>query len=66
MRGFTSKQESLLCDVMDKLRPNIINMSETLKKGKAEIKIEDYITFSLNRPNGEGGGRISTFCSKQS
>ena len=45
IRGFTSKQESLNMDVIDKLRPNVINLSETLKKGKSEIKIRDYVTF---------------------
>ena len=32
IRGFTSKQESLTHDVIDKLQPDIINLSETLKK----------------------------------
>ena len=60
IRGFTSKQESLNRDVIDQLRPDIINLSETLKKGNAEIKIKNYVSFSMNRPNGEGGGGIST------
>ena len=63
IRGFTSKQESLTMDVINKLRPDVINLSETLKKGKAEIKIKDYVTFSQNRPNNEGGGGISTLVS---
>ena len=60
IRGFTSKQESLNQDVISKLRPDIINLSETLKKNNADIKIKDYFTFSQNRPNGEGGGGIAT------
>ena len=36
IRGFTSKEESLKLDVISKLRPNVINLSETLKKGNAE------------------------------
>ena len=38
----------------------MINLSETMKKGKSEIKIKDYVTFSQNRSNNEGGGGIST------
>ena len=60
VRDFTSKQESLNIDVIDKLRPDVINLSETLKQGKSEIEIKDYVTFSQNRPNNEGGGGIST------
>ena len=59
IRGFTSKQESVEEDIVKKLRPDVINLSETLKRNNSKIKINDYITFSKNRSD-EGGGGIST------
>ena len=59
-RGFNSKQESFQENVVEALRPDVINLEETLLRNKAQIKIKDYISFSLNRPDGAGGGGIST------
>ena len=57
-RGFNSKKESIEKDVVEKLRPDIINLSETLLGNKAKASNKEYVSFSQNRAEGAGGGGI--------
>ena len=46
--------------MIQKLRPDIINFSETLLRNKAKVNHKDYVIFSQNRADGAGGGGIAT------
>ena len=59
-RGFNSKRESIYKDVVEKLKPDIINLSETLLRNKAKASHKDYVSFNQNRADGAGGGGIVT------
>ena len=59
-RGYTSKQESIEKYVINVMRPDVINLSETLLKNQAKINQHDYFAFCQNRPGGAGGGGIAT------
>ena len=61
--GFNSKKESIEKDVGEKLRPDIINLSETLLRNKAKASNKEYVSFSQNRAEGAGGGGIVTMVS---
>ena len=53
-RGFNSKKESIDQDVVQKLRPDVINPSETLLTNKAKANHKDYVTFNRKRAGGGG------------
>ena len=59
-RGYTSKKESIEKYVIEKLRPDVINLEETMLRNKIKIKHKEYFTFGMNRPEGAGGGGIAT------
>ena len=62
-RGFNSKKESIETDVVEKLRPDVVNLSETLLRNKAKVSNKEYVSFSQNRADGAGGGGIVTMVS---
>ena len=59
-RGYSSKKESIEKHVIEQLRPDVINLQETLLRNKAKINQKDYVSFCMNRPEGAGGGGIAT------
>ena len=59
-RGFTSKNESIEKYVIEQLKPDVINLEETMLRNKATINHKYYFLFCLNRPEGAGGGGIAT------
>ena len=63
-RGFNSKKESIEKDIVEKLRPDVMNLSETLLRNKAKASNKEYISFNQNRAEGAGGGGIVTMVSK--
>ena len=56
VRGYSCKKESVEKYVIECMRPDVINLSETLLRNKARINHKDYFAFCQNRPDGAGGG----------
>ena len=59
-RGYNSKKESVEKHVIEQLRPDVINLQETMLRNKSNIKQKEYFSFCMNRPEGAGGGGIAT------
>ena len=64
-RGFNSKKESIEKYVIEKLKPDVISLEETMLRNKAKINHKDYFSFCLNRPGGAGGGGIATMVANE-
>ena len=58
-----SKKESIEKYICEQLKPDGINLEETMLRHKAEFNIRWYFSFSQNRPDGAGGGGIATLVS---
>ena len=58
--GYTTKQESIEKYIIEELKPDVINLAETMLRNKAKTKHKDYFSFCMNCPNGAGGGGIAT------
>ena len=63
-RGYTSKKESIEKYVIEKLKPDVINLEETMHRNNIKANHKEYFTFGMNRPNGAGGGGIATMVEK--
>ena len=63
-KGYTSKKESIEKYVIEKLKPDEINLEETMLRNKIKVNHKEYFTFGMNRPNGAGGGGIATMVEK--
>ena len=59
-RGYNSKKDSVEKHVIEQLRPDVINLQETMLRNKSNIKQKEYFSFCMNRPEGAGGGGIAT------
>ena len=59
-RGYNSKKDYVEKHVIEQLRPDVINLQETMLRNKSNIKQKEYFSFCMNRPEGAGGGGIAT------
>ena len=47
-RGYTSKKESIEKYIIEELKPDVINLAETMLRNKAKTHHKDYFSFCLN------------------
>ena len=65
-KGYSSKEESIKKDIIEKKVPDVLLINETLLTGERKIKSKDYISFVKNREQKEtkggvgGGGGVAT------
>ena len=55
VKGYGSKKESINHDVLEKERPEVLLINETLLRGKRKINVPNYFSFIKSRDEGKKG-----------
>ena len=57
VKGYGSKKDSIAHDILEKEKPEVCLINETMLRGKRKINIPNYFSFIKSRHEGKKGGK---------